>query len=86
MITVWVLSSTVFVALMLLAMIRVAIGPTLADRVVALDTVNTLMVATMIVMSVVYSEVIYVDIAIVYALLSFVATLYIAKYMEGVKK
>ncbi len=83
MIDVWLLASLVFVILILLAIARVVAGPTLADRVVALDTINTLMVAVMIILSVVYSEAIYVDIAIVYALLSFVATLYIARYMEG---
>ncbi|RLG67318.1 MAG: cation:proton antiporter, partial [Methanobacteriota archaeon] len=28
-------------------------------------------------------EVIYIDVAIVYALLSFISTLFIAKYLEG---
>lgn len=83
MIDVWLLTSLILMIWIFLAVVRAVAGPTLADRVVALDTVNTLMVAIMIVLSVVYSEMIYIDIAIVYALLSFVATLYIAKYMEG---
>jgi len=83
MIILWTISSLILVALIFLAILRAVAGPTLPDRVVALDTINTLMVAVMIVLSVVYSEMIYVDIAIVYALLSFVATLYIARYLEG---
>ena len=83
MINPWVLASTILIVWIILAAIRAVGGPSLADRVVALDTINTLMVAIMIVLSVVYSEIIYIDIAIVYALLSFVATLYIARYMEG---
>ncbi len=83
MIDVWLLTALILMIWIFLSIIRAVAGPTLPDRVVALDTVNTLMVAIMIILSVVYSEIIYVDIAIVYALLSFVATLYIARYIEG---
>jgi multicomponent Na+:H+ antiporter subunit F len=57
-------------------------GPTVPDRVVALDTINTLVVAGMILLGAAFEEVIYIDVAIVYALLSYIATLYIAKYIE----
>ncbi len=83
MIDVWLLTALVLVVWISLSAIRAIAGPTLPDRVVALDTINTLMVAIMIILSVVYREVILVDVAIVYALLSFVSTLYIAKYLEG---
>jgi multicomponent Na+:H+ antiporter subunit F len=63
--------------------IRIVFGPTTPDRVVGLDTINTLVVAAMIILGAAYNEVIYIDVAIVYALLSFVGTLYIAKYLEG---
>ncbi|MCD6461454.1 MAG: cation:proton antiporter [Thermoplasmata archaeon] len=64
------------------ASIRLAAGPTAPDRAVALDTINTLVVALMIALGVAYYEVIFIDIAIVYALLSFITTLYIARYLE----
>jgi len=62
---------------------RVAAGPTVADRIVGLDTINTLIVALMILLGAAYRAVIYIDVAIVYALLSFIGTLYVAKYLEG---
>lgn len=65
-----------------LAIGRTALGPTVPDRVVGLDTLNTYIVAAMIVFGAAYDSVIYVDIAIVYALLSFIATLFIARYLE----
>ena len=71
---------------MLIALIRLFLGPTSPDRVVALDTVNTLVVGFMIVLGAYYEEVIFIDIAIVYAVLSFVTTLFIARYIEGVKE
>ena len=68
---------------MVFSLIRAALGPTVPDRVVALDTINTLVVAAMILLGAGYKCIIYVDIAIVYAILSFIGTLYIAKYLEG---
>ena len=79
----WIFTVLVLVALMLLAMVRLVKGPTSADRVVALDAINTLVVAAMIVLGVVIHQFIFIDVAIIYALLSFVGTLYIAKYLGG---
>jgi len=69
----------------LIAMIRAIIGPTIPDRVVGLDTVNTLVIASMLVFGAAKNEVIYIDVAIVYALLSYITTVLIAKYLEGGK-
>ena len=76
----------VFLALLLcsiMAMIRVIRGPTAPDRLVGLDTINTIVVVLMVVFGAAFNVVIYVDVAIVYALLSFISTLFIAKYLEG---
>lgn len=67
---------------MVFSLIRAALGPTVPDRVVALDTINTLVIASMILLGAGYKCIIYIDVAIVYAVLSFVGTLYIAKYLE----
>jgi multicomponent Na+:H+ antiporter subunit F len=67
----------------ILALIRVIRGPTAPDRVVGVDTINTMVVVGMIAFGVAYREVIYIDVAIVYALLSFISTLFIARYLEG---
>jgi multicomponent Na+:H+ antiporter subunit F len=76
----------VLIALLLciiMAIIRVIIGPTIPDRVVGVDTINTIVIVGMIIFGAAYEEVIYIDVAIVYALLSFISTLFIAKYLEG---
>jgi len=81
--SIWLFTVTALAALMLLAMVRLFKGPTSADRVVALDAINTLVVASMIVLAAAFRQILFVDVAIVYALLSFVGTLYIAKYLGG---
>jgi multicomponent Na+:H+ antiporter subunit F len=76
------LAAALVLALMIvLAMIRLAIGPSAPDRVVALDAINTQMVAIMILLSVAFEQGVFIDVAIVYALLSFVGTLYLAKFL-----
>ena len=67
----------------ILAIIRVVLGPTAPDRIVGLDTINTIVISSMVIFGAAFKEVIYIDVAIVYALLSFISTLFIAKYLEG---
>jgi multicomponent Na+:H+ antiporter subunit F len=66
----------------MVALVRVFLGPTTPDRLVGLDTINTIVIMTMVVLGIAFEEVILIDVAIVYALLSFITTLFIAKYME----
>jgi len=66
-----------------LAILRVLLGPTVPDRVVGVDTLNTLVVAGMVLLGAAYDRTIYIDIAIVYALLSYIGTLIIARYLQG---
>lgn len=67
----------------IMAIIRVIKGPTAPDRIVGLDTINTIIIVSMVIFGAAFNEVIYIDVAIVYALLSFISTLFIAKYLEG---
>ncbi len=83
MMTLWITVAMILAALIVLSLIRLVKGPTTPDRVVAMDAVNTLVVAIMIVLGIVYDQIIFIDVAIVYALLSFVGTLYIARQLGG---
>ncbi len=67
----------------IMSILRVVFGPTIPDRVVGIDTINTIVIVGMVIFGAAYEEIIYIDVAIVYALLSFVSTLFIAKYLEG---
>ena len=70
--------------ILLVALIgRLFVGPTVADRLVAFDVVNTLVSAIMLLLGAVYDSVVMVDVAIVYMALSFVSTLYFARHLEG---
>ncbi len=63
--------------------IRAILGPTSSDRVVAVDSLSSLMIAALVILGVHYEAVIFLDVALIYALLAFIGTLAISKYLEG---
>jgi len=65
-----------------ICLVRVFLGPTGPDRIVGLDTLNTIVIVVMVILGAAFEEVILIDVAIVYALLSFITTIFIAKYIE----
>ena len=66
----------------LLAFVRVARGPTLPDRVVAIDLIGVLIVGVIVVGAAATGEQAFLDVAIVIALISFVGTVAYARYVE----
>lgn len=65
---------------MLIAIIRVVIGPTLADRILALDLLTVIAMGFVAAIAIRTGLMIYLDIAISLALLGFVATVALARY------
>jgi multicomponent Na+:H+ antiporter subunit F len=70
---------------LIVIIVRIFIGPGAPTRLVAFDTANTLVVTSLILLAMLFNDVVFVDVAIVYALLSFAMTLYVAKYIQGDK-
>lgn len=62
---------------------RVLRGPTIPDRVVALDNISVNLVAAVIVLSIRAQSALYIDVALVLAILSFLGTVAAAKYLLG---
>ena len=68
---------------LVMAAYRVIAGPSLPDRVIALDVVGINIVALILVLSIRSGRGVYVDAALVIALLAFVGTVALAKYLAG---
>ena len=82
----WVPAIIVMMVCIVITVIRIFMGPGAPTRLVAFDTTNTLVVASLIIVAMMTdNRPFYIDVAIVYALLSYVMTLYVAKYIEGDK-
>jgi multicomponent Na+:H+ antiporter subunit F len=81
----WLAVAIVMVVCILVCIARVFIGPGAPTRLVAFDTTNTLVVAIMVALAFMFKQVVFVDVAIVYGVLSFIMTLYVARFIEGKK-
>ena len=77
----------VFISFLLLCMFmclyRGGRGPTAPDRIVAIDIMGILMVGFCAIFSIITKKDLYMNIAISWALLNFIGTLSLAKYLEG---
>jgi len=65
-----------------LTFVRVVKGPTLPDRVIAIDLIGVLMVCLLVVTAGMTGEQSFLDVAMVVALISFVGTVAYARYIE----
>lgn len=66
-----------------LCLLRMLKGPTAPDRAVALDTAVTVTTALLVLIGFILHRQVYLDVALVYAILTFVGSVAIARYLEG---
>ncbi len=76
-VTLGILVVSIFVAL-----IRLILGPSLPDRVVALDLISTLVIGIVAVEIVLSGQVVLLSVVMVLALVSFLGTIAFAHYLE----
>lgn len=62
---------------------RVLFGPSPADRIVAVDILGILIIGLLALLGLHYKAHFFMDIALIWALLSFIASLAFAKILEG---
>lgn len=76
--------STYFVSAgIILATLRMIKGPSMADRAVALDTFTVISISLIVLIACMAGRVIFLDVGMVYAILSFIGVVAVARYIEG---
>ena len=70
-------------AAFLLALYRFVKGPFPADRVVAFDVMTIVAITGIMLIALVEGRGVYLDVALIYALLSFLGVIVVARYLEG---
>jgi multicomponent Na+:H+ antiporter subunit F len=65
-----------------LCLYRAVKGPSVPDRVVAVNVIGTKTLVILVLFSFIYGRTLYIDVAIVYALINFLLTLTISRYLE----
>jgi multicomponent Na+:H+ antiporter subunit F len=66
----------------ILCILRILKGPTSPDRAVGLDTFCTVSTALLVLLGYFFRRSIYLDVAMVYAVLTFVGSVAIARFLE----
>jgi multicomponent Na+:H+ antiporter subunit F len=76
------LGAILVMLMIFLSLIRALKGPTASDRVAAINIIGTKTVVIITLIARVYGQKYFLDIAMVYALMSFITTVGVAKYLE----
>ena len=80
------MSDIIFLAIIatgiILCLLRMLIGPTAPDRAVAVDTIATITTALLVLLGSIFGRHVYLDVALVYAVLTFICSVAIARYLE----
>jgi multicomponent Na+:H+ antiporter subunit F len=66
-----------------LCMYRAVKGPSASDRLIAINVVSTKTIVVILIVSFILKETYFVDVAFVYALISFIASIIISRYIES---
>lgn len=64
-------------------LLRTIIGPTTADRVIAFDAIGAILVSVVGVLSIIYDTFSYLEASLIIAILSFLSTVGISRFIEG---
>ncbi|MET0028186.1 MAG: monovalent cation/H+ antiporter complex subunit F [Candidatus Thiodiazotropha sp.] len=67
----------------LLGLLRLILGPTAPDRVIAADTLAVMTTSGLVVLAALLGSPLYLDVALVYGTLAFVGVVAIARAIEG---
>lgn len=71
-----------FLIISIITSIRIIIGPTITDRLVAADSIGIFMSIILLLLGIYYNISLLIDIVLAYAVLLFVDVLIFAKYFE----
>ncbi len=67
----------------LLALVRLWIGPYAPDRIVAADTLSVIATAGIVLLALLLDSALYLDVALIYGVLAFVGVVALARAIEG---
>ncbi len=75
--------ATAVIALLAFASLyRAYVGPTTSDRVISINIITTKVTVLIVLLAVVTDQHMFVDVALIYAMMGFIATVSVAKYID----
>jgi len=82
MITAYIITAVFLALLVFFSLYRAYAGPTAADRVVAINVITTKIAMLIVLLSIITGQEVFVDVALIYAMMGFIATICVSKYIE----
>ncbi len=80
----WTSATIALVVIVLIPFYRVAVGPTLFDRLLSISAMGAKTIGLVCMFGILYGRLdMFVDIAVAYAILNFIGGLAVAKYFAG---
>ncbi len=80
--TMLAISVVLFAVTIAIAVLRLIIGPSMPDRVIAMDVIGVNLLATIGVVSIVNGTKAYLEVILILGILSFISTIAFSKYIE----
>ncbi|MDY0338703.1 MAG: monovalent cation/H+ antiporter complex subunit F [Acholeplasmataceae bacterium] len=80
-ITVIVICTILLLIMTFAGLFRAYVGPTAADRMVAINMITTKVTTIIVMIALVTAQELYVSVALVYALIGFVTTIGVSRYL-----
>ncbi|WP_066188462.1 MULTISPECIES: Na(+)/H(+) antiporter subunit F1 [Gracilibacillus] len=80
----WMLTAalTIYGLAIAISTVRIIIGPSLPDRIVALDMIGVMLVSCIAIVSVMYGTTAFLEVILILAILAFISTIAFSKYIE----
>ena len=78
----FIAASAAVLVVMALAIVRALLGPTVYDRILSVNSVGTLTVVLIALLGFLTERPEFLDIALVYALINFIGTIAVTKYVK----
>lgn len=79
---IFTITGVVLIITIFLCLYRVVFGPGACNRLIAVNTIGTKTIVLIVVIGYIYGRDIFLDIALAYAMINFIATLGMAKYLQ----
>lgn len=79
-----IVSIGILAVLLLVCLIRAIIGPSIADRIVSVNMMGTIVIVVIAMFAILMNEGYLVDICIIYAMISFVAVVALTRIFLGI--
>lgn len=73
---------TIYGIAICISVFRIIIGPSLPDRIVALDMIGVMLVSSIAVISVMLTTTAFLEVILILAILAFISTIAFSKYIE----